>query len=197
MQKIILACAALLAAALVPAAAVAAAQDNYPSKPIRIFVPYPAGESVDVIARLLALRMSPLLGQQVIVDNRGGGGGVIGAALAAQATPDGYNLLYGNVGAIIIAPSLQAKPPYDALKNFAPVTEIADVPFFLFVSPAALPQETTLKEVVAYAKANPGKLNYASTGIGSGVHLAGELFKNIAKIDIVHVPYKGVAPAVL
>ena len=101
------------------------AQQSYPNRPIRVIVPYPAGESVDVIARLLAARLSPLLGQQVIVDNRGGGGGVIGAALAAQATPDGYNLLYGNVGAIVIAPNLQPKPPYDALRNFTPVSEIA------------------------------------------------------------------------
>jgi tripartite-type tricarboxylate transporter receptor subunit TctC len=172
----------------------ALAQQNYPNRPIRIIVPYPAGESVDVIARLLALRLAPLLGQQVIVDNRGGGGGVIGASLAAQATPDGYNLLYGNVGAIIIAPNLQAKPPYDALKNFAPVSQIADVPFFIFVSPAALTAKT-LKELVSYARDNPGKINYASTGIGSGVHLAGELFKAQAKIDIVHVPYKGVGLA--
>lgn len=173
---------------------VAFAQPSYPNRPIRIIVPYPAGESVDVIARLLALRLSPALGQQIIVDNRGGGGGVIGAALAAQATPDGYNLLYGNVGAIIIAPNLQAKPPYDALRNFTPVSQIAGVPFFIFVSPAALPAKT-LKELVAYARDNPGKINYASTGIGSGVHLAGELFKSIAKIDIVHVPYKGVGLA--
>ena len=129
---------ALAAGALAGMAHGALAQQNYPNRPIRIIVPYPAGESVDVIARLLALRIAPLLGQQVIVDNRGGGGGVIGAALAAQATPDGYNLLYGNVGSIIIAPNLQAKPPYDALKNFAPVSEIADVPFFIFTSPAAL-----------------------------------------------------------
>ena len=185
---------ALAAGALAGMAHGALAQQNYPNRPIRIIVPYPAGESVDVIARLLALRMAPLLGQQVIVDNRGGGGGVIGAALAAQATPDGYNLLYGNVGSIIIAPNLQAKPPYDALKNFAPVSEIADVPFFIFTSPAALTAKT-LKELVAYARDNPGKINYASTGIGSGVHLAGELFKSLAKIDIVHVPYKGVGLA--
>lgn len=170
------------------------AEEAYPNRPLRIIVPYPAGESVDVIARLLALRLSPLLGQQVIVDNRGGGGGVIGGALAAQASPDGYNLMYGNVGAIIIAPNLQAKPPYDALKNFAPVSQIADVPFFIFVSPAALAAKN-LKELVAYARDNPGKINYASTGIGSGVHLAGELFKSLAKIDIVHVPYKGVGLA--
>lgn len=170
-------------------------QQTYPNRPIRIIVPYPAGESVDVIARLLALRWAPLLGQQMIVDNRSGGGGVIGAGIAAQATPDGYNLLVGNVGAIVIAPNLQAKPPYDALKSFAPVSQIANVPFFLFTSTAALPQVMTLKDLVAYAKDNPGKLNYASTGIGSGVHLAGELFKSIAKIDIVHIPYKGVGLA--
>ena len=170
------------------------AQQPYPNRPIRIVVPYPAGESVDVIARLLALRWGPLLGQQIIVDNRAGGGGVIGAGIAAQATPDGYNLLVGNVGAIVIAPNLQAKPPYDALKNFTPISQIANVPFFLFTSTSAL-NVTTLKEVVSYARDNPGKLNYASTGIGSGVHLAGELFKSIAKIDIVHIPYKGVGLA--
>jgi tripartite-type tricarboxylate transporter receptor subunit TctC len=191
-MKLIRICCIALSLLCLPSFALA--QPTYPSRPIRIIVPYPAGESVDVIARLLALRLAPLLGQQVIVDNRGGGGGVIGAALAAGATPDGYNLLYGNVGSIIIAPNLQAKPPYDALKNFAPVSQIADVPFYLFVSPAAL-SATTLKDVVAYAKSNPGKLNYASTGIGSGVHLAGELFKAQAKIDIVHVPYKGVGLA--
>ena len=171
------------------------AQEPYPTRPIRIIVPYPAGESLDVIARLIAQRWSPLLGQQIIVDNRAGGGGVIGSALAAQATADGYNLLVGNVGAIVIAPNLQAKPAYDALKSFVPVSQIANVPFFVFVSPAAL-SATTLKELVAYAKDNPGKINYASTGIGSGVHLAGELFKAQAKIDIVHVPYKGVGQAI-
>lgn len=169
-------------------------QQPYPNRPIRIIVPYPAGESVDVIARLLAQRWAPLLGQQIIVDNRSGGGGVIGAGIAAQATPDGYNLLVGNVGAIVIAPNLQSKPPYDALKNFTPVSQVANVPFYLFTSPAAL-NATTLKEVVAYARENPGKLNYASTGIGSGVHLAAELFKSMAKLDIVHVPYKGVGLA--
>lgn len=169
-------------------------QQPYPNRPIRIIVPYPAGESVDVIARLLAQRWAPLLGQQIIVDNRSGGGGVIGAGIAAQATPDGYNLLVGNVGAIVIAPNLQSKPPYDALKHFTPVSQVANVPFYLFTSPAAL-NVTTLKELVAYARDNPGKLNYASTGIGSGVHLAAELFKSMAKVDIVHVPYKGVGLA--
>ena len=184
-----------VALSLVCAHQVAIAQQPYPSRPIRIIVPYPAGESLDVIARLIAQRWSPLLGQQIIVDNRAGGGGVVGSALAAQATGDGYNLLAGNVGAIVIAPNLQAKPAYDALRDFVPISQIANVPFFIFVSPAAL-SATTLKELVAYAKDNPGKINYASTGIGSGVHLAGELFKSIAKIDIVHVPYKGVGQAI-
>ena len=170
-------------------------QQTYPSRPIRIIVPFPAGEALDVIARLIAQRWSPLLGQQIIVDNRAGGGGLIGTTLAAQATPDGYNLLAGNVGAIVIAPNLQAKPAYDALRDFTPISQVANVPFFIFVSPAAL-SATSLKELVAYARANPGKINYASTGIGSGVHLAAELFKALAKIDIVHVPYKGVGLAI-
>ena len=184
-----------VAVSLACAHQVAIGQQPYPSRPVRIIVPYPAGESLDVIARLIAQRWSPLLGQQIIVDNRAGGGGVIGSALAAQATGDGYNLLAGNVGAIVIAPNLQAKPAYDALRDFVAISQIANVPFFIFVSPAAL-SATTLKELVAYAKDNPGKINYASTGIGSGVHLAGELFKSIAKIDIVHVPYKGVGQAI-
>ena len=192
MKYIPILCAALL---LSGAHHAALAQQPYPNRPIRIIVPYPAGESLDVIARLIEQRWSPLLGQQIIIDNRAGGGGVIGSALAAQATPDGHNLLAGNVGAIVIAPNLQAKPAYDALRDFVPISQIANVPFFIFVSPAAL-SATTLKELVAYAKDNPGKINYASTGIGSGVHLAGELFKSIAKIDIVHVPYKGVGLAI-
>ena len=171
------------------------AQQVYPVRPVRLIVPFPAGESLDVIARLIAQRWSPLLGQQVIVDNRAGGGGLIGGALAAQATGDGYNLLAGNVGAIVIAPNLQAKPAYDALRDFTPISQIANVPFFVFVSPAAL-QATTLKELVAYARDNPGKINYASTGVGSGVHLATELFRSMAKINIVHIPYKGVGQAI-
>lgn len=183
-----------VALALACAQHAALAQQSYPNRPLRIIVPYPAGESVDVIARLLASRWAPLLGQQIIVDNRSGGGGVIGAGLAAQATPDGYNLLVGNVGAIVIAPNLQAKPPYEALRSFTPISQVANVPFFLFTSPAAI-NATTLRMLVAYARDNPGKINYASTGIGSGIHLASELFKSLAKIDIVHIPYKGVGLA--
>lgn len=167
---------------------------SYPDKPIRLIVPYPAGESVDVIARLITQRWSPLLGQPIIVDNRVGAGGLIGTAMAAKATADGYVLLMGNVGTLAITPSLRTNPPYDVLKDFAPVSQVAHVPFFLFVSPAALPV-TSVKELIAYASKNPGKVNFASTGVGSGLHLAGELFKTLAKIDIVHVPYKGVGQA--
>ena len=185
-------CAALLLAGGHQAAS---AQQPFPNRPVRIIVPYPAGETLDVIARLIAQQWSPLLGQQIIVDNRAGGGGMVGTALGAQATPDGYNLLAGNVGALVIIPSLQAKPAYTVLKDFTPISQISSVPFFIYVSPAALPA-ASLKDLVAYAKEHPGKINYASTGIGSAVHLAGELFKTLAKIDIVHVPYKGVGQAI-
>lgn len=166
----------------------------YPNKPIRIIVPYPAGESVDVIARIVTQRWSPLLGQQIIVDNRVGAGGQIGTTLASRATADGYVLLMGNVGTLAISPSLYKKPPYNVLRDFTPVSQVANVPFFLFVSAAALPA-TSVKDLIAYAKAHPGQVNFASTGVGSGLHLAGELFKALAKIDIVHVPYKGVGQA--
>lgn len=166
----------------------------YPDKPIRIIVPYPAGESVDVITRIVTQRWSPLLGQQIIVDNRVGAGGQIGTTLASQATADGYVLLMGNVGTLAITPSLYKNPPYNVLKDFTPVSQVANVPFFLFVSPAAL-SVTSVKDLIAYAKQHPGQVNFASTGIGSGIHLASELFKALAKIDIVHVPYKGVGQA--
>lgn len=119
---------------------------SYPDKPIRLIVPYPAGESVDVIARLITQRWSPLLGQPIIVDNRVGAGGLIGTAMAAKATADGYVLLMGNVGTLAITPSLRTNPPYDVLKDFAPVSQVAHVPFFLFVSPAALPVTSVKRE---------------------------------------------------
>jgi tripartite-type tricarboxylate transporter receptor subunit TctC len=192
----ILGAALLYAATFQPLAQAAAASStqNYPDKPIRIIVPYPAGESVDVIARIVTQRWSPLLGQQIIVDNRVGAGGLIGTTLASQATADGYVLLFGNVGTLGITPGLYKNPPYNVLKDFTPVSQIANVPFFLFISPAALPVNS-LKDFLAYTKQHPGQVNFASTGIGSGVHLASELFKSLAKIDIVHVPYKGVGQA--
>ncbi len=179
----------LISAALSPGFA----QSPYPAKPIRMIVPFPVGESVDVIGRLVAERSSALLGQQFVVDNRPGAGGLIGTDLVAKAPADGYTLLMGNVGGLAIIPALSKKVPYDVTKDFTPITQVSNVPFFLFVS-AATPLHS-FKDVIEYARKNPGKLNYASTGVGSGVHLAGELFRSVAKIDIVHVPYKGVGQA--
>jgi tripartite-type tricarboxylate transporter receptor subunit TctC len=172
--------------------AVANAQP-YPNKPLRLIVPFPAGESIDAVARLTAQHWSTVLGQQIVIDNRGGAGGTIGADQVAKATPDGYTLLWGNVGPLAIAPSLYKKLTYDVAADFVPVTLIANLPFVLFASPA-LPV-SSINELVAYAKQHPGTLNFGSTGVGSGLHLIGELFKSVAAIDIVHVPYKGVAQA--
>ena len=179
--------------ALLGASTLAWAQAPYPSKPIRMIVPFPVGESIDVMGRLIAERWSALLGQQIVVDNRPGAGGRIGTELGAKAAPDGYTLLMGNVGGLAIIPALAKNVRYDVTKDFTPIAQTSNVPFFLFVS-AATPLNS-LKDVVEFAKKNPGKLNYASTGVGSGVHLAGELFRSVAKIDIVHVPYKGVGQA--
>jgi tripartite-type tricarboxylate transporter receptor subunit TctC len=165
----------------------------YPIKPLRLIVPFPAGESIDAVARLTAQHWSTVLGQQIVIDNRGGAGGTIGADQVAKATPDGYTLLWGNVGPLAIAPSLYKKLTYDVAADFVPVTLVANLPFVLFASPA-LPVNN-INELVAYAKQHPGTLNFGSTGVGSGLHLIGELFKSVAAIDIVHVPYKGVAQA--
>jgi tripartite-type tricarboxylate transporter receptor subunit TctC len=169
------------------------AQAAYPNKPIRLIVPFPPGESIDAVARVVAERWSVLLGQQIVIDNRPGAGGMIGTEAVAKAAPDGYTLLMGNVGGLAIIPNLKSKMPYDVLKDFAPVSQVAAVPFFMFIS-STLPM-TSVKEVIDYARRNPGKMNFASTGVGSGVHLAGELFKRVASVDIVHVPYKGVSQA--
>jgi tripartite-type tricarboxylate transporter receptor subunit TctC len=182
-----------MGAALSGLAGNAAAQGAYPNRPIRMVVPFPAGESIDVIARVVAERWSTLLGQQIVVDNRGGAGGMIGTDMVAKAPPDGYTILMGNVGGLAIIPATSKKTPYDLQKDFTPISQVSNVPFFMYVSAQA--PFTTVQSVVDFGKANPGKLNFASTGIGSGVHLAGELFKTVAGIDMTHVPYKGVSQA--
>ncbi|MBL0421944.1 tripartite tricarboxylate transporter substrate binding protein [Ramlibacter sp. AW1] len=187
---VLLAAASSMLAWSGPAAAQAS---NYPNRPIRMVVPFPAGESIDVIARIIAERWSTALGQNIVVENRGGAGGMIGTDQVAKSAPDGYTLLMGNVGGLSIIPATNAKTPYNLMRDFAPVSQVSNVPFFMFVS--AQTPFTNAQGVVDYAKKNPGKLNFASTGIGSGVHLAGELFKNVAGVDIVHVPYKGVSLA--
>jgi tripartite-type tricarboxylate transporter receptor subunit TctC len=175
------------------AAASATAQGAYPSKPVRLVVPFPAGGTTDILARAVAQQLSDSWGQQVIVDNRPGAGGNIGAELVAKAVPDGYTLLMGTVGTHAINASLYSKMPYDHVKDFAPVILVAGVPNVLVVNPA-LPVGT-VQELIAYGKANPGKLNFASSGNGTSIHLSGELFRTMTGVQMTHVPYKGSAPA--
>ncbi|MBX3552786.1 MAG: tripartite tricarboxylate transporter substrate binding protein [Pseudolabrys sp.] len=179
-----------MAVALLPA--LAAAQE-FPSKPIKLIVPFPAGGPNDIIARAVGQKMADILKQPVLIDNRGGQGGVIGTDMVAKADPDGYTIAVTSAGALAISPSMQ-KIAYDTLKDLAPVTLVAKVPEMLVVATSV--PANNMKELVALAKAQPGKLNFASSGPGSLPHLAGELFKLTAKIDIVHVPYRGAAPAV-
>lgn len=161
---------------------------SYPAKPIRFVVPYPPGGASDVTARIIGQKLSEAWGQPVIVDNRAGANGNIAAEQVAKAPADGYTMLMGNVGPNAISPSLYTNLAYD-VASFAPVTLTTTVPIVLLVNPS-LPVNN-VKELIAYAKANPNKLNFASAGNGSSNHLTGELFKSIAGIDIVHVPYKG------
>ncbi len=182
-----------MAAVAVLAPAVASAQD-LPSKPIRLIVPFPPGGPNDLIARVVGQKMSELLKQQVVIDNRGGAGGALGTDVVAKAAPDGTTIAITSAGALAISIGLQEKLPYDTLKHLKPITLVAKVPELL-VAATSLPANN-LNELIALARAKPGTLNYASSGPGSMPHLAGELLKAAAKIDIVHVPYKGAAPAV-
>jgi tripartite-type tricarboxylate transporter receptor subunit TctC len=181
----------LTAALLLTLASAAAAADDYPTKPVRMIVPFPPGGSNDVVGRLVAQQLGKILGQQVFVDNRGGAGGIVGTETASKAAPDGYTLLIISI-AHAVNPALH-KLPYDPIKSFTPVSILATGPNVLVVNPS-LPVKT-VKELVALAKQKPGELNYASAGIGSFQHLGGELFKLMAGVDIVHVPYKGGGPA--
>lgn len=171
---------------------VASAQ-NFPAKPIKLIVPFPAGGPNDIIARVIGQRMSELAGQPVLIDNRGGQGGVLGTDTVAKAAPDGYTIAISSAGALGISPSME-KVAYDTLGDLTPVTLVATVPEMLVVATNVPAKD--IGELIALAKAQPGKLNFASSGPGSLPHLAGELFKLTAGIDIVHVPYRGAAPAV-
>jgi tripartite-type tricarboxylate transporter receptor subunit TctC len=172
----------------------AASAQAYPDKPIRMVVPFPAGGTTDILARATAQKLSESLGQQVIVDNKPGAGGNIGAQEVARSTPDGYTLVMGTVGTHAINPSLYKKMPYDHVKDFVPVSLVASVPNLLVVHPSV--PVNSVKELIAHAKANPGKLNFASSGNGTSIHLSGELFKTMTGVQMTHVPYKGSAPAV-
>jgi tripartite-type tricarboxylate transporter receptor subunit TctC len=170
----------------------AAAQD-FPDRQIRLIVPFPAGGPNDIIARVIGQRMSELIKQPVLIDNRGGQGGVLGTDAVAKANPDGYTIAISSAGALAISPSME-KVAYDTLKDLQAITLVAKVPEMLVVATNVPAKD--MNELVALAKAQPGKLNFASSGAGSLPHLAGELLKLTAKIDIVHVPYRGAAPAV-
>ncbi|WP_374672149.1 Bug family tripartite tricarboxylate transporter substrate binding protein [Acidovorax temperans] len=166
----------------------------YPTKPVTIIVPFAAGGTTDILARIIGQALTAELGQSVVVDNRGGAGGNIGGQAAAKATPDGHTLFMGTVGTHAINASLYKKMPFDPVKDFAPLTRVANVPNLLVANPAQ--PYKSVKDLIAYAKANPGKVNFGSSGNGSSIHLSGELFKSLAKVDMQHVPYKGSAPAV-
>lgn len=183
-----------LAALAVLATTTAHAADVYPTKPVRIIVPFPPGGPADALARTVGDKLAASLSQPVVVDNRPGAGGNIGMELAAKAPPDGHTLVLAPAGNLTVNPSLYRSVPYDVARDFAPVTVIAAVPNVLVVNPQVPAKDVA--ELIAYAKANPGRLNYSSPGAGSGAHLAGELFRTSAGIDIVHVPYNGIAPAV-
>jgi tripartite-type tricarboxylate transporter receptor subunit TctC len=184
--------AALLAG--LPTAAQSAAANEYPNRPIRLIIPFTPGGSTDILGRMVAQKLTAALGTQVIVDNRPGAGGTIGVDLVAKSAADGYTLVMGHIGTFGVNPSLYPKLPYDAIKDFQPITLVAMVPNLLSVS-VKLPAKS-VKELIALAQAKPGTLNYGSGGNGSAAHLASEYFKLMTKTDIVHIPYKGTAPAV-
>lgn len=170
------------------------AQD-YPTKPIRLIIPFAPGGTNDIYGRLIGARLSEALRQQVIIDNRGGAGGSIGADLAAKSPPDGYTLVIGHIGTLAVNPTLYTKLPYDPVRDFQPISLMAKVPNIMVIHPS-LPVKS-VKELVALAKAKPGSLVYGSGGSGGAGHLATEYFKMMAKINIVHVPYKGTGPALI
>jgi tripartite-type tricarboxylate transporter receptor subunit TctC len=171
-----------------------AAQGAYPTKPVRGIVGFVPGGATDLLARALGQKLSDSFGQQVIIDNRAGGGGVIAATLAKESPPDGYTIFFGTISTLATNVAVKPKLPYDPLRDFAPITMTSYNPYFLVVHPSV--QAKSVKELIALARAKPGTLNYASSGTGGGAHLALELFRTMAKLDMVHVPYKGSAQSI-
>jgi tripartite-type tricarboxylate transporter receptor subunit TctC len=185
--------ACLLAAMTMPALAAENAQ-SYPSKPIRLVVPFTPGGSTDILARVIGMKLTEAWGKQVVIDNRPGAGGNIGVDLVAKSLPDGYTLVMGHIGTFGVNPTLYPKLPYDPIRDFQPITLVALVPNMLSVNPS-LPVKS-VKELIALAKAKPGTINFGSGGNGSAAHLAGEYFKLMTKTEITHIPYRGTSPAV-
>ena len=186
--------AAFLAAATVALCGIAHAQ-SYPSKPVRMIVPFPAGGATDIVGRLIAQKLTESWGQQVIVDNRGGAGGTIGSDSAAKAAPDGYTMLVGTSSTHAVAPSLYSRLAYDPVRDFAPVTLIANATILLAIHPS-LPARS-VRDLIAIAKKEPDALSFASSGNGGISHLVGEQFKAVAGVRMLHVPYKGDSPALI
>src|SRR5579872_7250381 len=184
---------ALVSVALAGSGDAARAQ-SYPNRTLTLIIPFPPGGSTSLVGRVIADRMSQLLGQSIIVDNRGGAGGTVGAKAVAKSEPDGYTLMVGYTGTLAIAPSLYRNAGYDPRKDFAPIGMIGSAPSSLVVHPS-FPAKT-VAEAIAYAKANPGKINFGSAGIGTVGHITGEYFARSTGISIVHIPYKGSGPAV-
>jgi len=182
-----------LCAALSLACSFLTQAQDYPNKPVKLIVPFPPGGGTDILARPIAQKLSEKWSQPVIVENRGGAGGNIGTKAAAEAAPDGYTLIFGVLGTHAVNQSLYTNPGFDSTIDFAAITMVANTPNILVVHPSV--PVTTMAELIAYAKANPGKLNYASPGNGSPSHLATEIFKKMAGIQLTHVPYKGSGPA--
>ena len=180
---------------LMSAVAAAQAQPAYPSKPLRMIAPSSPGGPVDLIARAVGQGLGEAIGQQVVIENRAGAAGLIGAELVAKAAPDGYTLLFGFSGPLAIVPNLNDATPYNPLTDFAPISMVAAADYILLAHPSV--PARTVKELVALAKARPGRMHFASGGNGTGIHMAGELFKHLAGVQIVHVPYKGAAPAMV
>jgi tripartite-type tricarboxylate transporter receptor subunit TctC len=181
-------CAALTTAFTMPAFA-----QNYPAKPVRVIVPFPAGGGADIFGRLIGRKLQDALGQPFVTDNRAGASGIIGCEFVARAPPDGYTLLMGTTGTHSTNPAVYQKLPYDPIKDFEPISLVAESPFVLLVHPS-LPAKS-VKELIAFARSRPGQLTYGSAGIGSSSHLGFELFNLMAGIKGVHVPYKGLPPA--
>jgi tripartite-type tricarboxylate transporter receptor subunit TctC len=183
----------LLSVLALAAHGAANAADAYPTKPVRVVVPFAPGGINDVLARILSQKLTENLGATIVIDNRGGAGGTLGSNIVAHASPDGYTLLFSSSSTIAVSPSMYSNLPYDPVKDFSAIAQVASVGSVLVVHPSI--PANSVKELIAYAKANPGKLNYGSAGAGASQHLASELFKTMAGINMVHVPYKGGGPA--
>ena len=195
MRQIAAALAGALSCLAGLAAEAASPADTYPSRIVKMIVPFPAGGTTDIFARHIGDRLAKAFGHNFVIDNRGGAGGNIGSDAVAKADPDGYTLLVGTVGTHAINSSLYTRMPYDPLKDFAPVAFLAGVPNIMEVNPKNV-KATTVQDFIAEAKASPKKLSFASSGNGTSIHLSGEMFKQMTGVELVHVPYRGSAPAV-